>query len=109
MTKVIRIQPSAHVDHITADGAELTKLPYPYFVTEDGKVGRQDFWQGKPYRVVGFQRDLAVPAIDLRWFDAFKDPQRAVGMYVVISHQDGNWYTVDSAVSEMEVLETEQG
>ena len=31
-------------------------LPYPYRVNEDGTIDRQDFWQGSPYALLGFQR-----------------------------------------------------
>lgn len=31
------------------------RLPYPYFITlPHGDVGRQDFWRGTPYKLLGF-------------------------------------------------------
>lgn len=82
MPTTITLQPSAHVDNIV-DGHEMTRLPYPFHVDEDGTVQRQDFWRGDPAAVVGFQRDLSVQRIDVWWDEVVADPQRAVGLYVV--------------------------
>lgn len=101
----IRIQPGPYTDHLTDDGHELTKLPYPFFVNEEtGAVGRQEFWQGTVLRVVGFQKDLARHEIDLWWEGAVKDPQRAVGMYVVTTDSEGGMGVHPTAVSSMEIL-----
>lgn len=102
----IRIQPHARIDNITDDGHAMTQLPYPLFVNEaDGSVQRQDFWQGKVLRVVGFQKDLARHEIDLWWSEAAKDPQRAVGMYIVTTDKDGGMGVHDTAVREAEVID----
>lgn len=101
----IRIQPAARIDNLTADGQELTQLPYPLFVEEDGTVGRQDFWQGRITRVVGFQRDLAVQQVDLWWRDVPDDPERAVGMYIVGADNTGGMFNLDTAVESAEVIE----
>lgn len=105
-TKIVRLQPSEYVDQVTADGAELTRLPYPFFVDEDGKVGRQDVWRGKPLEVVGFQADLAAQQVDLWWEEAFRDPQQAVGMYAVTRDDDGNLSSQVHAIRDVEVIET---
>jgi hypothetical protein len=76
--KIITLQPSARVDHITADGTELTQLPYPFHVAEDGSVLRQDFWRGDPLRILGFSARPEPGDIVLWWADAVKDPQQAV-------------------------------
>lgn len=85
---VIEIQPAPYIDHITNDGHECTKLPYPFFVNEDGTIGNQGFWRGEPFRVVGFQRDLAKHQIDVWWDEVAEDPTKAVGLYVVTSNRD---------------------
>jgi hypothetical protein len=104
------IQPAPHVDHITEDGTELTKLPYPYHTDQDGAIQRQDFWQGNPLRVVGFQKDLSVQQVDLWWKDALKDPQQAVGMYLVTQDKDGNCSSHNTAVESITpVVGAEQG
>lgn len=73
------VQPSPKTDQICEDGTELTQLPYPFHVTEDGEVINLATIE----RIVGFAKDLAVSQVDLWWRDAIKDPQQAVGMYVV--------------------------
>lgn len=103
MKKLIRLQPSEFVDNIR-DGHEMTKLPYPFFVSEDGVIGSQDFWKGDPARVIGFQKDLAVQQIDLWWSDVVEDPQQAVGMYLVTSNAEGTWGTHSMAISDVSVV-----
>jgi hypothetical protein len=105
--KVITLQPSEYTDHITGDGTEYQKLPYPFFVREDGMVLRQDFWDGKPLKIVGFQRDLAVHRVNLWWDQAAKDPQATVGMYIVSQNKDGAMGVHIQAVQSVQVEEFE--
>lgn len=102
--RMIMLQPSEYTDQIR-NGHEMTKLPYPFFVHEDGSIGRQDFWNGRFARVVGFASDLAVQEVNLRWPDAVKDPQRAVGMYLVTADSDGNWGMHRTAIKSVQVLD----
>lgn len=104
MGKVFMVQPSAFTDQLTEDGHQLTKLPYPFFVDEEGMVGRQDVFKGTVYQVIGFAKDLAVHKIDLEWEEAMQDPSLAVGAYLVTSDEEGNWSTHQTAVSKMELL-----
>jgi len=99
--RVITLQPAPIVDHITPDGIELTKLPYPFHVDTDGSIGRQDFWNGYPLRVIGFVADPNRMQIDLYWEEAVKDPQRAVGMYVVAVGADGTYSTYVVAIASV--------
>lgn len=85
---IITLQPAPIVDYITPDGSELMKLPYPFHVDTDGSIGRQDFWNGYPLRVLGFVADPNRMQIDLYWEEIVKNPQRAVGMYVVTEDAD---------------------
>lgn len=101
--KTIKLQPSSFVDNMR-EGHEMTRLPYPFFVNEEGEVGQQDMWDGDPARVIGFQRDLAVQAIDLWWKDAVKDPQQAVGMYLVTSNAEGDWASHSTAIASAEIV-----
>jgi hypothetical protein len=101
MGKILRVQPAPRIDNLTADGRELTQLPYPLFVSEDGSVGRQDFWNGRISRVVGFMRDLAVQQVDLWWKNAWTEPARAIGMYVVAVSADGSMFNLDTAVESI--------
>jgi hypothetical protein len=98
---MITIQPSEFVDYVTADGTELTKLPYPFFVDEKGIVGRQDVWSGTVARVVGFAADLAEQRVDLTWHRAVTDLQKAVGMYLVTEDSAGTWSVHTNAVASI--------
>lgn len=102
--RIIEIQTAPYTDHLTDDGQQLTKLPYPFFADEHGMIGRQDFWRGKVLRVVGFQRDLNQEMIDLFWDDAYAEPEKAVGMYVVTENRRGDWVTHMTAVDSMKEL-----
>lgn len=103
--QIIRIQPSEFTDQVSDEGHQMTKLPYPFYVNaSDGTVNLQEFWKGDPYRVVGFQTDLARHEIDLRWEDAAKDPQKAVGMYLVTADSRGGYGVHTTAVQSMDVM-----
>jgi hypothetical protein len=79
---VITIQPANSADG-TYDVHE--PLPYPFHVDAvTGDVGRQDFWKGAPFRVLGFQKDAAVQQVDLWWEQAAADPDQIVGMFAVM-------------------------
>lgn len=91
--QIITLQPSARTDHITDDGHELQQLPYPFHVDVQGLIQRQDFWQGKVYRVIGFTAKPEAGFIDLSWRAAWDDPEKAVGKYVVTSDDKGDWST----------------
>lgn len=84
----ITIQPAQ-----TADAAAPydvhQPLPYPYHIEEDGKVGRQDFWRGTPYSLIGFQRgrrEVVVLAAE----DFVRDPDKALGLCAVFLDEDGS-------------------
>lgn len=101
---LIKLQPEPFTDQITEDGHELTKLPYPFAADETGAVHNQSLWQGHVTRVIGFQKDLAKQQIDLWWRDVVKDPQQAVGMYLVTADQHGVWGSHQTAIGSVEVL-----
>jgi hypothetical protein len=102
--KRIAVQMSSYVDQIR-EGREMTKQPYPFFVYEDGSVGRQDYWKGRVAGIVGFTRDSNAFQIDLPWTDVVRDPQGAVGTYVVTTDDKGVWTTWETAVETMSVIE----
>lgn len=102
---IITLQPAPRTDHITADGTELTQLPYPFHVAADGTVQRQDFWHGNPKSVVGFAHDPSVQRVDLWWDDAVKDPQQAVGKYVVTRDDKGGMAVHVIAIESVTVTE----
>jgi hypothetical protein len=109
VTRLLTVQPSSYTDNLWAspDGelVEGTKLPYPLHVNEAGEVQRQDFWRGDPARIIGFTTAVERRAIDLRWEDAWRDPSRAVGMYVVTADSAGRWGTWQLAIQSVEEVE----
>ena len=100
--RIVTLQPAAHVDHLTEDGEELTRLPYPFHVNVHGEIQRQDFWKGMPERVIGFVSDLHRQEIDLDWDVIFREPQRAVGQYVVTQDRTGQWATHTLAIMRVQ-------
>ena len=102
--RIVTLQPSDIVDHITEDGTELTRKPYPFHVDINGLVQRQDFWRGDPYRVVGFVVDPSSHDVHLRWDEIFDRPERAVGMYVVTADAEETWSTHVVAIASAGVL-----
>lgn len=101
--KLIRLQPAPHVDHITDDGHELTQLPYPFFVHEDGTIEGIYADTGSK-AVIGFQSDLAVQKVNMWWGEVVKDPQLAVGKYVVTAEKNGGMAVHEIAITSVEVL-----
>jgi hypothetical protein len=83
-------------------------LPYPFFVRENGLVDRQDFWRGKVYRVIGFQKSLDKMTVDLFWSDAIKNPELATGMYVVTSDDKNKWGVYRSPIGSIDVKELDE-
>jgi hypothetical protein len=100
--RIITVQPADRTDQLTADGTELTQRPYPFHVVADtGEIIPQEFWKGHPARAVGFAARLDIQQIDLWWVDAARDPQRAVGMYLVTENTDGGMDIHQTAVMRM--------
>jgi hypothetical protein len=107
---MIMLQCASRLDNLTADGTEGYQRPYPFLVDRLGLVQRQDFWSAVGvYRVVGFQRDLAVHQIDVSWFEVYRAPEKAVGLYVVTADAKGNYGVHDTAVESVEVVKVRQG
>lgn len=96
--RIVTLQPADHVDHITEDGDELTKRPYPFHVNVHGEiVGGAE----KGGRVVGFVSDPARYDVDLSWDEVYADPQRAVGQYVITQDTEGKWATHTIAIMKV--------
>lgn len=99
---VITIQPANSADG-TYDVHE--PLPYPYHVdAATGDVGRQDFWKGVPFRVLGFQKDVDVQQVDLWWEEAAADPDQIVGMFAVMldtSEEEPHMYNLTRPISSV--------
>lgn len=76
-------------------------LPYPYFIDKDGLVGRQEFWKGRPYRLIGFSANFDTGNMELPRREFFQDPQKAVGMYPIFADQNDDWETHGSPVDRV--------
>jgi hypothetical protein len=107
--KLIQIQPEPVIDNIWGlkEGriAFGEQLPYPFAVKENGDVDGQDFWQGDPAVVVGFQNDEEIQRVDLWWHDAVKDPQSIVGKFPVMRTDKGRLYTYTVKIESVQVFE----
>lgn len=96
-----RIQPREFVDHITDDGQEFTRKPYPFYADEAGDVQRQDFWKGRVAKVIGFVDDVDSVIIQPFWQQAIRDPESVIGKYLVTSDDQGQWSTHQQPISEL--------
>jgi hypothetical protein len=86
----------------TGEYDPLLSLPYPYYITEDGSVDRQDFWKGEPSRLMGFQKDPDVQHVDILAEDWLKDDDIDVtGMFPVFVDEGGTMWR-----HQMPVVET---
>lgn len=93
---------SSYTDHLTDDGVELTKRPYPFGVDLGGKI----FNHYEEDSVAGFQFDAAVQRIDLSWDDYIDgDHQVVVGKYLITVSKKGRLATQLSAIERVEVRE----
>jgi hypothetical protein len=93
----ITVQPAEFADHT---------LPYPFHVdAETGLVGRQDFWNGKVYAVIGFT-DTPEPGTSLTmWQDVVDAPEKVVGKYVVTTDDHNVWSTHQSPIASARTAE----
>lgn len=104
MHKYLKIQEAPVTDSITDDGHVGARLPWPVLADAEGIVHIPSSRLGM-VRIAGFQRDLAVMRVDLWWQDAFADPSKAVGMYLVAHHKNGSMGVSLSAVDTAEIQE----
>jgi hypothetical protein len=105
---LITFQPSEFVDHITEDGTELTKLPYPVHAWADTGRIPHDAGGTSGRRIVGFQRDLQRQQIDLSWATVAYHPPDAVGTYAVIEGNDGKLFSLTTAIRDVQTRVTER-
>ena len=80
----------------------LKSLPYPYHINPDtGDVARQDFWQGDPARLLGFQASRDVQRVSLWLSDFSTAPAKAVGMFPVFLRRDGSMYNLADPITSV--------
>jgi hypothetical protein len=82
-------------------------LPWEVIADEDGEVTVPSSLL-KMKRVVGFQKDADVQQVDLWWSEAYADPSKAVGMYVVTETTDGKMQHGMSQVTSAEIVDYPQ-
>lgn len=80
-------------------------LPYPYFVEEDGSVGRQDFWKGNPKKLLGFSAEPVAGQINKTLAELFDDPWMCQGFYPVFENADGEWVTQTNPIETAKFVE----
>lgn len=85
---------------------QLNKLPsgvspYPYFIEENGDVGRQDFWKGNPLKLLGFSDTREVGKILLSFEDFRKELWLAIELFPVFINSDGTWMTEQNHVESV--------
>lgn len=93
MTRTITIHPAAKSD----------QKPYPFHIEPDGTVGRQDFWNGNPSRLVGFQHDTDVQQVDVDLDDFLANPESAVGCYPVFFGDQDGLYNLTTVIESVHV------
>lgn len=98
--KIVTIQPESPKD-------DPLKLPYPYHISKTGLVGRQDFWRGSPYKLIGFTIHWSKLAVSVPLEDFWKNPEKAVERFPVFEDQKGYWTTQKSAISKVFVKESD--
>lgn len=82
-------------------GSIGVKRLFPFFIKLDGCVGKQVFWEGRPYELLGFNDKPITGKISLA-FKIFKqDINKAIGMYPVFRNKDGSIETVIVAVESV--------
>lgn len=103
MHTYLHMQEAPITDNITADGHVGSRLPWPVIADEDGIVAVPS--SRLMHRVVGFQRDLALQQVDVFWSEAYADPSKVVGMYMVSENHSGKYQCGLSAVDSAELRE----
>ena len=98
MHQYLKIQETNHSNGV---------LPWAINADEEGTVAVPSSLL-KMARVVGFQKDIDVQQIDLWFADAYADPSKAVGMYVVTETTDGKMQHGMSPVASAEIAEYPQ-
>ena len=76
--------------------------PYPYFISKNGNVGNQTFWQGHPLKLLGFSKKPVAGKMEVVLQDFFFNPEQAIGMYPVFMDKNNKWFTSKDAIESIE-------
>jgi hypothetical protein len=100
---MLKIQLSESTDNITADGTELTRLPYPFYVDQDGVIINR--WAGQEeVAVIGFVRNPNRQEVDVWWADVIANRMwpTLTGLYMISRERgSGIWSTHLQAVKSV--------
>lgn len=80
-------------------------LPYPFHIDEKGNVGRQDFWKGKPLKLIGFNGNPN-PEVDKKTINVsmfLKSPKKAIGLYPIFENKNGDWNTYKDPIESVHI------
>lgn len=77
------------------------KRPYPFFIHDDGQVGRQDFWKGKVSKLVGFQPDLDAQELVLNRQTFWEAPEKAIGLTPTFVDDNDGWFGMNGPVDHV--------
>lgn len=75
-------------------------LPYPYHIEDDGTVGRQDFWKGKPARLLGFQLTADRHEVSVRVETWLENDVDVTGHFPVFQDKNGAIWSLTLPVSK---------
>ena len=92
--KTITIQPKEQLDGT---------LPYPFHISREGSVMRQDFWQGKPEKLIGFNDKPVANDIKVSVKEFWKKPDIAIAMYPVFSNEGDKWVTHTTPIESVRI------
>jgi hypothetical protein len=82
--------------------------PFPFPIDDEGKVLDQDFWQGDPYSLLGFQATAHEQRVSLFFKEFTESPQQAVGMFPVFVKKGGGLYSLTTPVEYVQVFGEEE-
>lgn len=94
---IIKIQPTAYVNRL---------LPHPYYINMDGgMVERQDFWNGKPLRLIGFSDRLSKDVYYSITFEQFKqDYDLCIERYPIFIDNKDNIYNGLQPITDFKIF-----
>lgn len=84
-------------------GDPVGQMPYPFHIDRFGMVGRQEFWKGNPYKLIGFSHKPKAGSIDLEFLEFWSEPNRAVKMFPVFASRRGTWGTFTNHIMSVRV------
>lgn len=72
---------------IQTAGVDVTRVTF--YATPGGDIGRQDLWQGRPQRLVGFHYGVQLTDVPVDLAGFYADPESVLGMFPVFAFADG--------------------